>query len=174
MVGHALTLTVDTTTMGKQKGLDLPEMLQAIKETSKPVVLVIKTVGPRSGHNCVFGDIMAALAKQMGAVGLVTDGGVRDLENIRKMGFHVFACGTVPLHGAFSIKEINLPVNISGVEIQTEDLIHGDENGVLKIPWECADKLPETAQELLKQEKSIVDLIKSFDFSIEKAKEFFH
>jgi len=174
MVGHALTLTVDTTTIGKQKKLDLPEMLQAIRETPKPVVLVIKTVGLRPGHSCAFGDLMAAVSKQMGAVGLVTDGGVRDLKNIRKMRFHLFARGVVPSHGTFSIKEINVPVNISGVEIQTGDLIHGDENGVIKIPWECVDKLPEIAQELLTQEKKIVDFVNSSDFSIEKLKEWFH
>lgn len=174
MLGHALTLTVDTTTLGKQKGLDLPEMLQAIRETPKPVILVIKTVGLRPGHSCVFGDLMAAAAKQMGAVGLVTDGGVRDLKNIRKMGFHLFAPGVVPSHGTFFIKEINVAVNISGLEIQTGDLIHADENGVIKIPWNCVDKLPETAQELLAQEKRIVDFVKSSDFSVEKLKQWFH
>lgn len=174
MLGHALTLTVDTTTLGKQKGLDLPEMLQAIRETPKPVILVIKTVGLRPGHSCVFGDLMAAAAKQMGAVGLVTDGGVRDLKNIIKMGFHLFAPGVVPSHGTFFIKEINVAVNISGLEIQTGDLIHADENGVIKIPWNCVDKLPETARELLTQEKGIADFVKSPNFSIEKLKQWFH
>lgn len=174
MVGHALTLTVDTTTIGKQKELDLPEMLQAIREIPKPVVLVIKTIGLRLTHSCVFGDLMAATAKQMGAVGLVTDGGVRDLKNIRKMRFHLFARGVVPSHGTFSIKEINIPVNISGVEICPGDLIHGDENGVVKIPWECVDEVPKIAQELLAREKRIVNFVKSSNFSIEKLKEWFH
>lgn len=174
MVGHALTLTVDTTTIEKQKELDLPEMLQAIKKIPKPVVLVIKTIGLRPTHSCVFGDLMAATAKEMGAVGLVTDGGVRDLKNIRKMGFHIFARGAVPSHGTFSIKEINVPVNISGVQIYPGDLIHGDENGVIKIPWDCVDELPKIAQELLRREKSIVDFVKSSNFTMEKLKGWFH
>ncbi len=177
MVGHALTLTADATTIGEQKEqeeLDLPEMLQAIKKTPKPVILFIKTIGLRLTHSCVFGDVMAATAKQMGAIGLVTDGGVRDIKNIRKMGFHLFAQGVVPSHGTFSIKKIDIPISISGVEICTGDLIHGDENGVIKVPWNCVDKLPETAQELSAQEEKIVNFAKSSNFSIEKLKRRFH
>ncbi|MBE0477858.1 RraA family protein [Candidatus Aerophobetes bacterium] len=171
MVGHALTLTVDTTTAEKQKKFGLPEMLQAILETPKPVILVIKAVGPRPEHTCVFGDLMARVAKHMGAVGLVTDGGVRDIKNIRKIGFHLFARGAVPSHGNFSIEQINASINLSGVEIQPGDLIHGDENGVLKVPWDCVDKLSEVAKKLLAQENRIVNFVKSSHFSIEKLKE---
>ena len=76
---------------------------------------------------------------RLGAIGLVTDGGVRDVDTVREMGFHYFAPGMVPAHGNFGFMEAQVPVRISGVLVNPGDLIHADANGVVTIPKrDCA------------------------------------
>ena len=84
MVGTAVTATLDTTTPGRTQDRDVSfQMYQAIQDSPKPVVLVFKDVGPRPHHGCHFGDGLATTCTKLGAVGLVTDGGVRDIDTVR-------------------------------------------------------------------------------------------
>ncbi len=164
MFGRAVTVTVDTTTPDTKKQKRVSELIEAIEKSPGPVVVIMKVKGPKPEHTCVIGDVMGMGMKQAGAVGLVTDGGVRDLEGLKSIKFKVFAGGAVPSHGILSIDEFNSPVEISGVKISEGDLIHGDENGVVKVPWECVDRLCAQARKVLEREKKIKDAINSPDF----------
>ena len=96
LAGYAVTATVDTTTPGAPKpyagALHLYETLQAAPQ---PAVVVLQAVGPRLENSCVVGGIMATIMRRLGAVGLITNGGVRDLADMRGLGFRLFAPGTV-------------------------------------------------------------------------------
>ena len=60
----------------------------ALAATPKPAVLVFQDVSPTATHSVHLGDVMATIGVRLGAVGLVTDGAVRDLEGIRPLRFH--------------------------------------------------------------------------------------
>ena len=92
---------------------------------------------------------------------MVTDGCARDLQEVRDLGLRVFAAGSVCSHGIPSLTNINQPVVISGVTVEPGDLIHGDENGVLKIPWECVDSLADKSREVLDHEWRLIQGMKS-------------
>ena len=97
MVGYAVTATLDTTTHGRVHDKEARlKCFEAIHNSPKPVVLVLKDVGPKPLHGCHFGDGLTTVAQRLGAIGLVTDGGVRDVDTVREMGFHYFAPGMVP------------------------------------------------------------------------------
>ena len=84
---------------------------------------------------------MATIGARLGAVGLVTDGAVRDLEGIRPLRFHLFALGVAPSHGTFNVVDVGVPVTVEGVCISFGDLIHADANGVTTVPIEIADRV---------------------------------
>ena len=169
MVGQAVTATFNTTTTGKPRDRSVwYKCLRAIDEMSVPAVIVAKDVGPRPLHGCHFGDGMANVAKRLGAVGLVTDGGVRDVETVHDMGFHMFAGGTVPAHGNFGLDETMVPVEVGGVLVNHGDVVHADLNGVVVFPYLLTDFVIEEAAKVTDREASNFNWVNSNDFTLQK------
>jgi regulator of RNase E activity RraA len=132
----------------------------------KPVVLVFQDVGPQPRKSAHFGDVMGTLARRLGVVGLVTDGGVRDLQQVRQLGLNLFAAGLVASHGNPRILEVNIPVTIDDLTIRPGDLLHGDVNGVTTIPLEILDQLIQAAQLVIEEESALIDYINGPDFDL--------
>src|SRR5581483_11897712 len=142
MVGYALTVQVDSTTPDV-RGDDAVwrEWVVAMQDAPKPIVLVFQDVGPQPRKSAHIGEVMATLARRLGVVGLVTDGGVRDINEVRALGLHYFAAGIVPSHGNPRLLQVNAPVTLDGVRVEPGDLLHGDVNGVTTIPLSIADQV---------------------------------
>jgi regulator of RNase E activity RraA len=167
MVGYAVTATADSQTEGRAYD-PLPwwEVLKAIDASPKPAVLVIQDVGPRPSHSCHVGDGMATVVHRLGAIGLVTDGGVRDLPGCRALGFRMFAAGVVVSHGTACVLSAGQPVEISGVQIEPGELLHADEHGVVVIPAEIADRVAEAAQAVIAEEAELIGFCRGEQFSL--------
>lgn len=172
MAGYAVTATLDTTTHGRVHDREARfQLFEAIDASPKPVVLALKDLSSKPKHGCHFGDGLATVSMRLGAIGLVTDGGVRDVDTVREMGFHYFAPGMVPAHGNFGFMEAQVPVRISGVLVNPGDLIHADANGVVTIPAEIAREVIAQAREVLAREKAHRDWVNGADFSLAKLRE---
>jgi regulator of RNase E activity RraA len=168
MVGYAVTATADSMTPARPRGREgLMRLFEAVAATPKPAVLLLQDVGPKRTHSCYLGDVIASLSHRLGAIGVVTDGGVRDMDGIRPLGFHVFAAGLVVAHGTFNIMEVGIPVELSGVRIQPGDLMHGDPSGVTTIPLEIADKVYAECLKVRERELALRDYAHSREFSPE-------
>ena len=61
---------------------------------------------------------------------------------------------------------MNVPVVVSEVEVLPGDLLHGDANGVVKIPREVAAELPRAAAEVAAREQEMIDFVRGADFSL--------
>jgi 4-hydroxy-4-methyl-2-oxoglutarate aldolase len=173
MVGYAVTCTVDSTTPLPRGNNVRYAVFEAIQVAPKPVAVVLQDIGPQRLRSCHAGDVLSTTFQNLGAVGLVTDGGVRDIDGIaeRAPGFQVFAPGTVVAHGVPRFVEIGVTVNICGMTIQPGDLLHGDANGLLVVPAEIADKIANQAHQVWERESKIVNYVKSDDFTLEGLKE---
>ena len=168
MAGYAVTATASSMTPGRARSREaLMKLFDAIAAAPKPAVLVIKDVGQRRTHACFLGDIVATISTRLGAIGIVTDGGVRDLEGVAPLGFHVFAAGFVVAHGTFNIEEVGIPVEISGTVVKPGDLIHGDASGVTTIPLEIADRLYAECLKVREQGSGLRDFAISKNFTLE-------
>ncbi|MBI3122037.1 MAG: RraA family protein [candidate division NC10 bacterium] len=168
MVGYAVTATADSMTPGRardRKGH--MRLFDAIAASPKPAVLVVQDVGPKRTHACFLGDVIASLSSRLGAIGIVTDGGVRDLDGVRPLGFHIFAAGLVVAHGTFNIVDVGIPVEVSGTRVQLGDLIHGDSSGVTTVPLEIAEKLYAQCQKVREREIGLRDYAHSREFTLE-------
>ena len=171
MVGYAVTATLDTVTPGRLHDREVRlKFFEAIQDSEKPAIVVLKDVGPRPLHGCHFGDGLTNTSMKLGAIGLVTDGGVRDVDTVREMGFHYFAPGMVAAHGNFGFNEAQVPVEVSGVLVNPGDLIHADVNGVVTIPQEIASQVIEEARRVHEREAAGMAWINSDEFSMEALK----
>ncbi len=168
MVGYAVTITADSMTPGKARDRrGLVRVLEAVAASPQPAVLAVQDVGRRRTHACFLGDVIATLTRRLGAVGIVTDGGVRDLDGVKPLGFHVFAPGLVVAHGTFNFLDAGVPVELSGVRIRPGDLLHGDANGVVTVPLEIADRLYAECLKVRDRETALKDYAGSRKFSLE-------
>ncbi len=173
MVGYAVTCTADTTTESRGGARGLLPLWEAVEAAPKPVVVVIKDIGPERGRSCHMGEVMATTAKALGAVGCISDGGLRDVVEVRALGgFQYFCPGFVVSHGNPVICEVNVPVALDGLAVRPGDLLHGDVNGVLVIPLDVADRVAEQAQGVRAAERLVLDFVRSPGLTVEKLRQF--
>jgi RraA family protein len=92
--------------------------------------------------NSLFGEIMVATAVKIGVAGVVLNGAVRDSEEIGRGAFPLYAAG-VTHRGPYKDGpgEINVPVAIDGMVIHPGDLVVGDADGLLCIPFDDAEQV---------------------------------
>ncbi len=169
MVGYAVTVTVNSTTEGAP--LDTQawfNWMKAMEVSAKPVVVVFKDIGPTPRMSAHLGEVMATIAARLGVVGVVTDGGLRDIVEVKQVGLQCFAKGLVPSHGNPRLIEVGVPVTIDGVRIEPGDLLHGDANGVTAIPREIATQVAQAAAEIRAEEAELMAYIRSPDFKVEE------
>jgi 4-hydroxy-4-methyl-2-oxoglutarate aldolase len=168
MVGYAVTVTVDSTTPGIPRSeASWLAWLKAMEAAPKPTVLVFKDVGPQVRKSAHFGEVMGTTASALGVIGIVTDGGLRDIVQLERLGLHCFGPGLVPSHGNPRLLDVNVPVDLDGVRIEPGDLLHGDQNGVTVIPSAIADRIPAVAAEVCDDEAVIMNYIKGPDFTVD-------
>ena len=171
MVGQALTVTM-TNRPGEIAGREgFWRMWEALERMPAPSVLVVADVSGAPTRCAYCGEVMATLATRLGAVGMVTDGGVRDLDEVRALGFRYFAPYAVVSHGNFSIVDVGVPVVLDGQAIQTGDILHGDVNGVVIVPPETLDGLPEAVGRVRSRERQMMDYVTGPDFSVVGARQ---
>lgn len=173
MVGYAVTCTADSTTEARADERGLLRLWAAIEAAPKPAVVVIKDIGPERSRSCHMGEVMATTAKALGAVGCVSDGGLRDVVEVRALGgFQYFCPGPVVSHGNPIICEVGIPVTLEGMAVAPGDLLHGDANGVLVIPDGIADRVAAEAQRVRAEEKEVLDFVRAPGLTVEKLRQF--
>jgi regulator of RNase E activity RraA len=108
-----------------------------------------------------FGSTLAALAKTRRLAGFVVDGSVRDLRDLAKMAFPVFAVGTVSgsAGGHYKIGGINVAVRCGGIDVAPGDSIFGDEDGIAVAPREQSEQIVALARKLQSQKQALLPLI---------------
>lgn len=138
VVGRALTL--------KLVGADAIAVNQALALIKPGDVLVIDTAGDH--RHAPVGAVTSCAARCAGAVGIVVDGAVTDLLELREAGLPVFARGTslltTKLHGRGD-SQINQPIQCAGVTVRPGDLVLADDNGVLFLDQASAQEVIERA-----------------------------
>jgi regulator of RNase E activity RraA len=104
---------------------------------------------------------MCASYRSFGAVGIVTSGPARDLDQVRRLGFAAFSNGVVCSHAYSHITSIGQPVRVGGMEVRPADLLHADANGVCSIPESIASEVAHAAQEFVACESICIDFARS-------------
>ncbi len=107
--------------------------------------------------NSLFGEIMMAIAIKNGVVGVVLNGAVRDSEEIGEGHFPIYAAG-VTHRGPYKDGpgEINVPIAMDGMLIRPGDLVLGDADGLLCVPYEDAETLLAATHKKMEQEKQMM------------------
>lgn len=172
-VGYAVTV-VYALPNPAFKRLSFMELIDAFEKSKKPIIVVIKQdfppeIQPKVG---LCGGQMTTAFKACGAVGVVTNGPSRDVDEIRPMKFQYLMSGVTPGHGEMAISAINVPVSVAGMDVVPGDIIHMDENGACKFPVDrladvCKNvdafiKIEEERAKSMKAAKTITEIKAAF------------
>jgi 3-hexulose-6-phosphate synthase/6-phospho-3-hexuloisomerase len=138
---------------------DWAKPVEAIDQAGEGDVLVINNEG--STGIATWGELATLSAISRRIEGVVIDGAVRDIDNIRKLPLPVFARAVVPNAGEpKGFGEINCEILCGGQVVRPGDWIIGDESGVVVIPRERAYEIARRAREVKKTEERVREEIK--------------
>jgi 4-hydroxy-4-methyl-2-oxoglutarate aldolase len=138
-----------------------------ITGVAAPRIVVVQDVDDRPGHGAFVGDVHATILKALGCVGYATNGSVRDLDDVGKIGFQFFAAGVSISHAFAHIVDVGQPVEVGGLTVATGDLLFGDASGLLSVPASIVEQIPEAASRMHSKEARILAFCRSAQFSIE-------
>ncbi len=135
-----------------------------IESLPEPRIIVLQDMDqpPRGSF---WGEVNGNIHRALGAVGVITDGGVRDLDEVRELGFQFLAKELLVSHAYVHLVEIGGPVTVGGLTVQPGALLHADQHGVVEIPHEIAPQVAAAAQAVEDRERVIINYAKSDEFT---------
>ncbi len=164
-----------TVKLVKQEGGDgaaVSGMLNAI-DTGAPGSVYVMDV--EDGADIAgIGGLMGTAMFARGFKGAVIDGGVRDLPQLKRIGFPVYALGPVPSTsvGHYKFGGANVPVDCDGVRVDPGDVIVADQDGVVVVPRARAAEILIASQKLDNTEHATLPFIEKFRSIQEAVKQF--
>jgi regulator of RNase E activity RraA len=169
--GFALTVKLSKDE-GSKEPQALSGMLAAIDQGAQNSVWVMAV---EDGVEIAgMGGLMGTTMSARGYAGAVIDGGVRDVGQLRKIGFPVYATGIVPSTsvGHYRFAGDNLLVFCDVVEVQLGDIVAADGDGVVIVPRAKAEAVLALAQEMDFKEHSMYSIIEKYKSIQEAVKRF--
>lgn len=170
LVGYAATVRVRTSEppMEADSYYYRLDWLDSLASIPSPRVLVVEDLDPRPGLGSFVGDVHASILRQLGCLGLVTNGAVRNVEAARAMQFQMFAHNLSVSHAFAHVFDVGGPVVVGNMQVHPGDLLHGDRHGMQTVPIGIAAKIPAVAQRMNDEEREIIQFCQSSKFTLEK------
>ena len=165
MVGYAKTVTFkakDKVPLGQatylQKRLDY---LDYVAGAPQPAVMIMHDLdGEHAGFGAFWGEVQSNVHKALGALGVVTDGSIRDIPMIAP-AFQMLAAMIVPSHAYVHVVDYGIEVNVAGMATKSGDLIHADRHGAIVVPVDQIDAMQAAADKLAATEARIISAARS-------------
>src|SRR5437764_12242969 len=152
IVGFAKTVTFkakDKVPLGEagymQKRLDY---LDYVAGEPQPSIMIMKDLdGNQAGYGAFWGEVQSNVHKALGALGVVTDGSIRDIPMIAP-GFQMLAAAIVPSHAYVHAVDFGIDVEVAGMAVRSGDLIHADRPRAIVVPIGTVDAMRAAAEKL--------------------------
>jgi regulator of RNase E activity RraA len=167
MAGRAVTARMVAREPGDD-GIPVSHLHKAIADTDGPVVVVLADCDNPAGAGAFLGEVNGSLLASLRVQGVITNGRVRDVAELRGLGYAVHAAGLCVARSYMRLIDVGTEVTVAGLTVHPGDLLHGDEHGILQIPAEALPAIIEKAELIREDEQSIVRWSRSADFSVDK------
>lgn len=165
MVGRAVTARMVARDPGDD-AVHVSRLHRAISETEGPIVVVLEDCDVPAGSGAFLGEVNGALLRALGVRGVITNGRVRDVNELRQFGYPVYARGLCVARAHMRLIEVGTRARVAGLAISAGDILHADEHGVLQLPDAAIPAIIEKAELIRQDEQNIVSWSQSGDFNI--------
>ena len=170
IIGYARTAMIRSMTPPEGKPEDIRGMRARYYETisapPNPSISVIQDLDPTPGFGAFWGEVNTAIHKGLGCLGVVTNGSFRDIDACAP-GFQLLGGKVAPSHAWVHLVAIECEVNIFGMAVKPNDIIHADRHGAVVVPEECVKELPSAIDVLTRREAVILEVARSPGFNVE-------
>ncbi|MGC9227339.1 RraA family protein [Caldivirga sp.] len=131
-------------------------LIEAVDAVPEDSVIVIEVNENVRGKAAVWGELTSTAAMARGARGVIAHGLIRDVNQVLRMGFPVFAIGHTPydIKGRGEFKSHGVDVTVGNVKVKVGDLVFGDINGVVIVPREVMSEVINRAIEKVNKEST--------------------
>ncbi|MCH7739050.1 MAG: RraA family protein [Chloroflexi bacterium] len=160
VVGYAVTVTMSAVRQS-DKPVSRRAYWEAILAIPAPRLIVVHDRDYPNPIGSYWGEVQGNIARALGAVGAITDGGVRDLKEAEEIGFPFWAKEVLVSHAYVHPESVNEPIDVGGIAVRPGDLLAADMHGVINIPFEAATRIPKIAKLEAESEGYIIDLCQS-------------
>jgi regulator of RNase E activity RraA len=167
-VGYAVTLTARSAAPpeGGRYASRKPYWDHVATIPAPRIVVAQELDQPPGG--ALWGEVNATIHQALGCVGVLTDGTVRDLDEVRRLGFQFWAAGVEVSHGYARLEAFNLPVTVFGMTVHPGDLVHADQHGAVVIPAAVAREVAAACRAVEDYERPMLELCRSREFSTDR------
>ena len=133
-IGYAVTAKISA---AEPPGVEMPhaEVWAEFARIPKPWLVVIEDLEYPNPVGSFWGEVNAGVYKALGAVGTVTNGGVRDLDEVRALGFQFLASAAIVSHAYIHLVDFGTAVKVGGLLVNPGDLVHADKHGAIVIQY---------------------------------------
>jgi len=170
MIGYAVTATISAAQPdARRRGPSRAEFWDYVLTVPAPRVVVIQDLDP-TPVGSYWGEVQANIHRALGCVGAVTNGGVRDIDEVHALDFHFFASCLLVSHAYVHLVDFGGTVAVAGLEVSSGELLHGDKHGVTTIPEEIALRIDEAVVRVAEREQRIFDACRAEPFDLERVK----
>lgn len=168
MIGYAVTAKISAASPGDRQ-ISREKWWEEILKIPAPRVIVIHDIdSPVIGS--FWGEVQANIHRALGCIAAVTNGAVRDLDEVKDLRFHLFSTCVSVSHVYVHLIDIGIPVKVGGLIVKPGDLIMGDKHGVISVPLKIARDVPAAAKQVEAWEQVVIKYCKSKNFSLEGLK----
>lgn len=156
MVGYASTAKISAINppTEEQKEMSM-KYYKSVKDAPNPTIAVIQDIDSIP-IGSFWGEVNVSQHKALGCVGTITNGGVRDLDQVQDIGFSFFASCVLVSHAYVHLENYNYAVVVGGLTVKPGDLLHADKHGVCLIPGEIAAEVAEACRKVQRAEKPVI------------------
>ncbi len=144
-----------------------------VAQAPLPSIAVIQDIeGADAGFGAFWGEVQTNVHKALGCIGTITDGSVRDIDQMAP-GFFVLAGSIMPSHAHVHLVEVGGTVSVAGMVVSSNDLIHADRHGAVVVPHALVTRIPEAASLIARREKVLLDAAKQPGFGMAQLRDAF-
>lgn len=170
MVGLARVGTIRAKEAPRGKAADRVDWYDYVGKSDMPSIVVIQDIDDRPGYGAFWGEVNSTVHKALGALGCVTNGSFRDLDAWAP-GFQMVGGRVGPSHAHVHMVDFGKPVNVFGMQVAHDDVIHADLHGAVVVPADAVKKLPAAIDLLTRREKVILDICRDPGFTHAKLRD---
>ena len=172
VVGYARTARIRAKSppaLGAAEVRDLRhEYYRYVDAGPKPSVVLIQDLdGVDAGYGAFWGEVQSAIHKGLGALGVITDGCVRDIDAWAP-GFQFLAAAVGPSHAYASVVDFGGEIEVLGMRVRSGEVVHADRHGAVVVPVQAIRKLPGAAEKIARREAAILAVARAPDCTAEK------
>ena len=135
-----------------------------------PTIAAIQDIDDRPGYGAFWGEVQSTVHLALGVKGCVTNGSFRDVDMLAP-GFQIIGGRIGPSHAHVHMVQMRCEVNLFGMLVKDDDVVHADYHGAVVIPADAVRKLPDAIDLISRREKVILDTARAEGFTSAKMRD---